>query len=158
MKNDTVKNGVIIVLVLLLVIGGSFFTSELTRRDDSVPASSEQKEHTPIGISEYLALKKGEEKAIIYIGRPTCSACKMQDPHLKNVAAEYNLTVYYLNTDELTAQEHSQLMASDSYFNNGYGTPLLLIVQHDQIMDLAQGARGKADLITFFQTNGFIGE
>ena len=61
-------------------------------------------------------------------------------------------------SDELTAQEHSQLMASDSYFNNGYGTPLLLIVQHDQIMDLAQGARGKADLITFFQTNGFIGE
>ncbi len=158
MKNDTIKNGVIIVLVLLLVIGGSFFTSELTRREESVPASSEQKEHTPIGIDQYLALKKGEEKAIIYIGRPTCSACKMQDPYLKNVASEYNLTVYYLNTDELSAQEHSQLMASDAYFNNGYGTPLLLIVQNDQIIDLAQGARQKDGLVTFFKTNGFIQE
>lgn len=112
-----------------------------------------------IGIEEYLDIKENNEKySIIYIGRPTCSACKMQDPYLKNVASEYNLTVYYLNTDELSAQEHSQLMASDAYFNNGYGTPLLLIVQNDQIIDLAQGARQKDGLVTFFKTNGFIQE
>ena len=42
----------------------------------------------------------------------------------------------YLNTDELTDEGQAKLVSSDDYFNGNWGTPLTLIVQKDEIVDM----------------------
>ena len=41
-----------------------------------------------IDIDKYLSLKKGNDKSIIYISRPTCHYCQQEDPIIKNIVYE----------------------------------------------------------------------
>jgi len=157
MNKDMIKNILLIIMVLVIVIGGSFFASELQRNDNNQEVINEEV-YVSIGINDHLNYKANDEKKIIYIARPTCSACERQNPILKEVVKKYNLEVNYLNTDSLTKDEHSMLISSDEYFNEGYGTPLLLVVANNKIVDYNEGLTQEEDLITFFKNNGFISE
>lgn len=174
MNKDKLKNVVIVILILIIVVGITFVVSELSGKGGVRAISNnntsynneevvdipeeEQKEHTEIDIDKYLALKEGSELSIIYIARPTCGFCVKQGPELKNVAYLYNLNINYLNTDELDQDGFNKLIASDSYFSEGFGTPLTLLVKDNKIVDKAEGYRTKDELITFFKTNNLIAE
>ncbi len=169
------KTIAIIVLALLIVFGGSYYASELKNCDKSYSGSSEptvktnnetateipteeQSELNNIDIDKYLSLKEGSEKAIIYIARPTCYYCSQQEPIMKNIVYTYGITVNYLNTDKLTDEGQEKLIKSDDYFSEGYGTPLTLIVQNNEIVAKKEGLTSKDDLISFFKEHGFINE
>ncbi len=175
---ENIKTTAIIVLSLIIVFGASYCASELkscksgktnttttTNNNDNVNSDStsdipesEQKELNEINISKYLSLKEGEDKAIIYISRPTCHYCEQQDPIIKNIVYEYGITVNYLNTDELDDEGQTKLIKSDDYFSEGYGTPLTLIVQNGKIIAKKEGLTAKDNLVSFFKDQGFINE
>ncbi len=171
MKKDSWKTLIIVVLVLIVVIGGTFFISELSIDSTNSPkqlgydnasfveeeiAESEQAELTTIAFADYLNLKAGSDLSIIYLARPTCGYCQQQEPIMKNLVYLYQLPVNYLNTDELSEDEFNGLIESDEYFSSGFGTPLILLVKDNQIVDKAEGYHTKDELITFFTDNGFI--
>ena len=182
MKKETVeklKSATIVVLVLIIVFGASYFTSELQECDnggsstttsstnnssnDSSDSSStsdipedEQGELNDIDIDEYLDLKEGSEASIIYIARPTCHYCQEMEPIVRNIVYEYGVEVNYLNTDELDDEGQAKLIESDDYFSEGYGTPLLLVVQNGEIVDIQEGLSTKDTTVNFFRDNGFI--
>lgn len=168
MKKDSIKTIIIVILVLVIVIGGSFVASMLGvnsenniggssygKEQESIP-EDEQGDLNMINIDQYLSLKQESNLSIIYIARPTCSYCQMQEPIVKNLVYLYNINVNYLNTDELDEDGFNQLIASDEYFNEGFGTPLILLVKDNKIVDKAPGYHSKNELITFFQNNGII--
>ena len=171
-NSETIKNGVIIALVLILVFGASYFISELkgsnnnqsdtttTTNDDSSSSipDSEQGDLNDIDIDKYLSLKKADDASIIYIARPTCHYCQEEEPILRNVVYDFKITVNYLNTDELDDEGNSKLIKSDDYFSEGFGTPVLLIVKGDKIVDKLEGLTTKDKMVEFFKTNGFISE
>lgn len=183
MKKETVekiKSTTIVVLVLIIVFGASYFTSELQECDnggsstttsstdnsssnDTTSTSSdipedEQADLNDIDIDEYLDLKEGSDTSIIYIARPTCHYCQEMEPIVKNIVYEYGIEVNYLNTDELDDEGQSKLIQSDDYFSEGYGTPLLLVVKDDEIVDIQEGLNDKDTTVNFFKDNGFIEE
>ena len=178
MKKDTiekVKNTTIVVLVLIIVFGASYFTSELkecdnggsttttsstnnSSNDSSDISEDEQGDLNEIDIDEYLDLKEGSEASIIYIARPTCHYCQEMEPIVKNIVYEYGIEVNYLNTDELDDEGQSKLIKSDDYFSEGYGTPLLLVVKDDEIVDIQEGLNNKDTTVNFFKDNGLIEE
>lgn len=178
---DKIKNATIVVLVLVIVFGASYFTSELQDCDNtnntttedttnnssndssSTTASStsdipedEQGDLNDIDIDEYLDLKEGKKASIIYIARPTCHYCQEMEPIIRNVVYEYDVEVNYLNTDELDDDGQAKLIKSDDYFSEGYGTPLLLVVKDDKIVDIQEGLTDKDATVKFLQDNGFI--
>ena len=178
-EKEQLKTGVIIVLVLVIIFGGSYFASELksdkyknnsstttsgntnTSSDDNSSSDiseDEQAELNSIDIDKYLSLKKGSDKAIIYISRPTCHYCQQEDPIIKNIVYETKITVNYLNTDELDDDGNSKLIKSDDYFSEGYGTPLLLVVQKDKIVDKLEGLTSKENIVSFFKKYGFVND
>ncbi len=179
-EKEQLKTGVIIVLVLVIIFGGSYFASELKSdkyknsnststgnntniSTDNTNTSSEisedeQAELNSIDIDKYLSLKKGSDKSIIYISRPTCHYCQQEDPIIKNIVYETKVTVNYLNTDELDDDGNSKLIKSDDYFSEGYGTPLLLVVQKDKIVDKIEGLTSKENIVSFFKKYGFIND
>lgn len=182
MKKENVeklKSATIVVLILIIVFGASYFTSELQECDnggsstttsstnnssnDSSDSSStsdipedEQGELNDIDIDEYLDLKEGSDASIIYIARPTCHYCQEMEPIVRNIVYEYGVKVNYLNTDELDDEGQSKLIKSDDYFSEGYGTPLLLVVKDDEIVDIQEGLSTKDATVNFFKDNGFI--
>ena len=175
---ESVKTGVIIVLVLVLVFGASYFTSELqacnneesstttsatdtnSANDDSSSDSdipeSEQADLNEISIDDYLDLKDGDEASIIYIARPTCYYCQQEEPIVKNIVYEYDVTVNYLNTDELDDDGLADLVQSDDYFSEGFGTPLLMVVEDGEIKEVLEGLKDKDTIVDFFKEYGFI--
>lgn len=175
-KKEQIKTVAIIVLLLVIVFGGSYFASEVksnkntssktTTSDnnntstDSGNSSSisedKQAELNSIDIDKYLSLKKGSDKSIIYISRPTCHYCQQEDPIIKNIVYETNVTVNYLNTDELDDDGNTKLIKSDDYFSEGYGTPLILVVQKNKIVDKIEGLTSKEDIVSFFKKYDFI--
>lgn len=168
-KQDQMKTAAIIILVLVIVFGGSYLASEVKSSKTSTKSTSsksssdttdedKQAELNSIDIDEYLSLKKGSDKAIIYISRPTCHYCQQEDPIIKNIVYETNVTVNYLNTDELDDDGNSKLIKSDDYFSDGYGTPLLLVVQNDKIVDKLEGLTTKENIVSFFKKYNFISE
>ena len=176
-KKEQIKNATIIILVLVIVFGGSFLASEVksdksksnnttttnkqenntTSNDDEI-SEDKQAELNSIDIDKYLSLKKGNDKSIIYISRPTCHYCQQEDSIIKNIVYETKVTVNYLNTDELDDDGNSKLIKSDDYFSEGYGTPLLLVVQKNKIVDKIEGLTSKENIVSFFKKYGFINE
>lgn len=177
-EKEQLKTGVIIVLVLVIIFGGSYFASELksdkyknnsststnnntnisTDNTSSDISEAEQAELNSIDIDKYLSLKKASDKSIIYISRPTCHYCQQEDPIIKNIVYETKITVNYLNTDELDDDGNSKLIKSDDYFSEGYGTPLLLVVQKDKIVDKLEGLTSKENIVSFFKKYGFVND
>ena len=178
-EKEQLKTCIIIVLILVIIFGGSYFASELKsdkyKNSSTTPTSNntntssddtsssdisedEQAELNSIDIDKYLSLKKGSDKSIIYISRPTCHYCQQEDPIIKNIVYETKITVNYLNTDELDDDGNSKLIKSDDYFSEGYGTPLLLVVQKDKIVDKLEGLTSKENIVSFFKKYGFIND
>ncbi len=177
-KKEQIKTATIIILLLVIVFGGSYFASEIksdkntssktttTTNDqkdtatdsdnDAEISEDKQAELNSIDIDKYLSLKKGSDKSIIYISRPTCHYCQQEDPIIKNIVYETNVTVNYLNTDELDDEGNSKLIKSDDYFSEGYGTPLILVVQKNKIVDKIEGLTSKEDIVSFFKKYDFI--
>ena len=177
---EKIKSVTIVVLILIIVFGASYFTSELQQcnngesttssdTDSSTTTTSdtssssdipedEQGDLTDIDIDEYLDLKEGDEASIIYIARPTCHYCQEMEPIVKNIVYEYGVEVNYLNTDELDDDGQAKLVKSDDYFSEGYGTPLLLVVKDDEIVDIQEGLTDKDATVNFLKDNGFIEE
>ena len=168
-KKEQIKTVAIIVLLLVIVFGGSYFASEVksnknTSSKTTTPTTNNQKdisedkqaELNSIDIDKYLSLKKGSDKSIIYISRPTCHYCQQEDPIMKNIVYETKVTVNYLNTDELDDDGNTKLIKSDDYFSEGYGTPLILVVQKNKIVDKIEGLTSKEDIVSFFKKYDFI--
>ena len=176
-KKEQIKTVAIIVLLLVIVFGGSYFASEVksnknTSNKTTTPTTNNQKDTTTNGdddteisedkqaelnsidIDKYLSLKKGSDKSIIYI--PTCHYCQQEDPIIKNIVYETKVTVNYLNTDELDDDGNTKLIKSDDYFSEGYGTPLILVVQKNKIVDKIEGLTSKEDIVSFFKKYDFI--
>ena len=157
-KIENIKTIAIIVLALIVVFGGSYFASEL--KNCEVPSSeeSEPEELAEIGIDEYLSYLNGSEKEIIYVGRPGCTYCQQQKPIMEDIQANYDVDIHYLNIDNLDSDGLDRLINSDDYFSGQWGTPVTLIVQNGEVVDLRSGLTTEDNMVSFFKDNGLISE
>lgn len=175
-KNGNVAKGVIITILLviffivIITISDSANKGEYNNTpnnptigdaagDSSNISEDEMADLKDIGITEYLDLKKNAEKySIIYIGRPTCSHCEVQKPIMQHMVYKYNIEINYLDTDKLDNDELTKFQKSDDYFSEGWGTPLVLIVKDDKIVDKSEGETSIEELTEMFKEYGLISE
>lgn len=177
-RNAVIRNVVIAVLVVILLIilfvlgnnnsksyskdtssntGNTSTQTTSGVADEASKISDDEKgDLTNISIDQYLDLLKDDKYAIIYIGRPTCSHCHNQEPIMRYMVYKYGVTVNYLNTDELDSEGQNKLQKSNDYFQSGWGTPLILIVKDNKIVDKFEGETSIEDLKTMFEKYDLI--
>ena len=150
---------IIVVLVIVLAFGVSNI-----KKDDSGSNSSnetvalEEAGFNEVTLDEYLDLVKGPEKSIILVARPTCSYCEAFAPILSEVIDDLGLTINYIDTDKFSSDDWTTFNESLDYLSeNEWGTPLTLIVQNGEVVDVNQGYVELDDIKTFFTDNG-LGE
>lgn len=114
-------------------------------------SDDEKGDLTNVTIDEYLNLLKGDSYSIIYIGRPTCAHCQNEEPIMRYMVYKYDLKINYLNTDELDSDGQKKLQDSNEYFESGWGTPLILVVKDNKIVDKFEGETSIEDLTTMFK-------
>ena len=124
--------------------------------ESSKVKSEDKKEFQEINTNEYMELYRGQNKTIVLIARPTCHYCQIAEPILGKIAKDYDLDIKYLNTDNLTRDDYETLIGSNEFLNNGLGTPILLIVNEEKIINAVDGLTDTAHYIDFFKKNGFI--
>ena len=157
-NKKNVLKGLGIFAIVVLVLGLAFFTSK-----GEVGAISGN--FINITLDEYLNRLNGEEKSIIYIARPTCSWCQKETPVIKKLIGQYDLKVYYLNTEKFYdssiqdyTEEGYRFMSSSEKYKDGFGTPNTIIVQNGEIVDGAFGYVEAKELKDLLKNNGFIHE
>ena len=155
-KNKLLK-GIGVVAIVLCVLGLAFFVSK--------EGEGSSFEFTNITIDEYLEILNGTEKSIVYVARPGCSWCQKESPIIKRLGSRYNLTIYYLNTDEFfdaNINDYSEdgykfLNAAEPYKSEQkFGTPNTIIVQNGEILDGKYGYVELSELTSLFRENGLI--
>lgn len=119
---------------------------------------SEEQRTAPneITIDEYLNIYNGSEKKLVLLSRPTCQYCQIATPIIENIIYKYDVDINYINTDKLDDESNTKLISSDEYFQEGYGTPTLLVVGDSQIVDQIDGLTTRDDYINFFKQYGFM--
>ena len=165
---------VIIIIVLLLVattVGSNNNSKNQTpeeasenvdkilsnaQQESQKVTDEEKKEFPQINMDTYLEYYSGEEMKIVLLARPTCTYCQIAEPIIQKIAKDYNLNIDYLNTDEFSEDDQQRLMNSDEFFKEGYGTPVLLIVGQNKIIDKVDGLTDTAHYIDFFKKYEFI--
>lgn len=154
-KKERIQGIIIAILSIIIVMGGAFFASEL-----KYCKVEEPKELETIGFTNFITLLNDESASIIYLARPDCGYCQQQEPIMKAVMNEYDLNVFYLNTNELTSENFKYIFGLDKqlFGENGkeFGTPTTLIVQKGKIIDSTVGLAQKENLVKLFTKHGFI--
>lgn len=154
-KKEQIQGVIIAILSIIIVMGGAFFASEL-----KYCKVEELRELDAIGITNFTTLLNDEAPSIIYLARPDCGYCQQQKPIVKTVMNEYDLNIFYLNTNELTSDNFEYIFSLDKklFGENGedFGTPTILIVQKGKIIDSSVGLTQKESLVSLFTKHGFI--
>ena len=115
---------------------------------------------TNISFNDYKNLVVQDIKNIIVIGQTTCSHCIAVKPVLNRVAANYNITINYLNLTEMTEDEKKELI--ENLKNIGYenadnlGTPLTLIIQNNKVEGTIEGENPPSYFTRQFKKYGII--
>ena len=147
--------------------------------------SSYIKEFTSSGIDEELRHYKVVENAAEYqklvkakktvtmavFGRDTCSWCNLFKPVYNTVAEEYNVDIYYFDSDSFDTEEYTKIMnmgltlpascnnGTEKNIADGFGTPLTIFTKNGKVIDcISSGYMNKSALITKLKTVGMIEE
>ncbi len=125
-------------------------------KESASVTEEEKKEFININVEQYLEYYNGSEKKIVLLARPTCHYCQIAEPIIQKVAKEYDLDIYYLNTDEFTEDDQQTFVNSDEKFKTGFGTPFLMILKDGGITDSVDGLTDYAHYVYLFRKNSII--
>lgn len=112
-----------------------------------------------IDVDEYLDMySDSDELELVYVARPTCSYCQIAEPIVRKIVKDYDIDINYLNTDEFKEDDQNKFVKSDDLFAEGFGTPMLLLVGKDSIVDYVDGLSDTAGYVDFLEKNELIKE
>ena len=111
-----------------------------------------------ITVNDYLGLYESNEYSLVLLSRDTCGYCKIAIPILENIKYEYKVDIKYIDVGKMSDDDLYNLVKSDDVFNEGYGTPFLMVVGKNKIKDSIDGLATKEEYISFFQEYKFIGD
>ena len=93
-------------------------------------------------------------KFLVYIGRPACPACARLFPTMEEIAEEYDINFYYVNLDVWNRDDFNRLLLPS--IENFRGTPTILVMQGNEVIDEIVGAHPKENMIEFLERNDMI--
>ena len=109
-----------------------------------------------IGYDEYDKLLNSDKKNVIVVGQSTCSYCVQAKVTLNDIVEENDITINYLNISYLTEEEGEKFESSLDYFENSWGTPIMMIVQDGKLVDIIEQYVDKDEYVEFLEENGVI--
>ena len=139
---------------------------------DKLNGISEDMSHYKVLKTAKAYKKLVDDKKLVTMavfGRDSCFYCNQFKPVYNTVAEEYNLNIYYFDSDSYDKTEYASIMkmglmipasCSDTQkeveLSQGFGTPLTLFTKNGKVIDCISGYIGKKELVSKLKTVGMI--
>lgn len=139
------KKILIIIIIGLIVLVGAFIGDKLLNK-------SYLRE---IKYDEFTEKISNKESFVLLLSQTTCSHCMDFKPKLANVAKEYKLEIYYIETNLLSKSQHEELNKLFSFD----GTPTTIFITQGEEKTAASRINGDVSeqkIISKLKSNGFI--
>lgn len=144
--NEARKKGIILVIIgaiLATLLVGLFVYN------DVMPMIEKNKESNKI-IEAFYKKYNAKERNIIYYAKDDCSYCKLQTPILDEIAEEYDLKYYYINSNKLTKKDIKKITNELDIKNE---TPITIIVEDGEVVDTQVGYLDGSAYTEFLKKN-----
>lgn len=139
------KKVIILVSICIVILIGAIIM-------DNIYGKSYLKE---IKYDELVKKIENKEDLVLLISQTTCSHCISYKPKLKNVANDYELTIYYIDVDLLDNDELEDLKS----YVNFTSTPTTVFLKEGTETTVATRINGDSSeekIIKKLKSNGFI--
>ena len=144
MKKQKKRAIIIIIVCLVLLIGGVVADRMLSKSN-----------FEEIKYNKMMEKVKNKDSFIVLFSQTTCSHCKDFKPKLEKIANEFNIPIYYLETDLLDEDTYATLK-KDFNFS---GTPTTIFIIEGEEKSAATRINGdvsREKIINKLKSNGFI--
>lgn len=111
---------------------------------------------TKIDYEGYDAAINSDTDKLIVVAQTGCSYCEQAKPVLNQIAKDNEVEVNWLDITTLSEDEQAKVTNSLDIFSEDFGTPLIMIVKNNKVVDSIQGFESKEKYVTFLQDNDFI--
>lgn len=142
----------IIGVVLIIVVGIIIFGTNDDKVEFDLPLTlNGDVGLTELTYSEYEEKIDSEDPFVVIIERATCSHCVNYMPVVEEFANDYNIPIYYIDTDTLEEDEFTALQKSNTFFkkSSNWGTPTTIILVGNQAVDYLEGEADADGLYDF---------
>ncbi len=101
---------------------------------------------TEISIQELITKIENEGKVIAFLGRETCGFCRRFAPKLAQISQEYDLTVYYIASDNI---DDMALLSRFRELHNIPTVPALVVTDQGTIRRICDSSLSEEAIATF---------
>ena len=156
------KDIILIVGVVLVLVVGVVAMKGTNAQKIEVPLklSGEDTGLNEIDYETYKSKVANGENFIFIIERTGCTYCQAYMPIVEEVSNELSIPVYYINTDNVSSADISELSTTNRYLkrNSNWGTPTTILMSGEAVVDSIGGYVEKDELMEFVRANFVIEE
>jgi len=140
------KNKIIIIVIMLIAI--------LTVTILLITAN--QSNLIELNYDEIIEKIDNKESFVLCISRIDCVHCQSYKPKLKQIANDYDITIYYINTDNVKKEKYEEFK---NKLNFDESTPVTIFIKDGEEKTTATRIEGNASsrtIINKLKANDFI--
>ena len=104
---------------------------------------------------EVLEKLENKESFIVYVGYDDCQSCKEFKPILNQLIENYDITIYYLPTDDKQTEDQLNEIQYN-YFYRMYWTPTTYIVEDGEVLAIKEQPIEYEELVEWLKEYGKI--
>ncbi|MBR1376440.1 MAG: thioredoxin family protein [Bacilli bacterium] len=109
-------------------------------------------------VEEVKTLIGSDTPQVIYIMRDGCTYCERNVSNMESIVNEYGLKYYNIDIDDLKDEDAYELLTILGVDTNNFGTPYMVIVKNNEVLDYLSGLPSYSNLFSFLKENGAIAD
>jgi len=145
----------ILALVIVVVLGFFLIKTEKPAYEIPLTLSGNAGLHE-LSYKEYKEKIDNNDEFVIILERATCSHCVTYMPIAEKFATDYNVPMYYVDTDTFSSEEWGEFEKSNSYLrraNGNWGTPTTVVLAGSTAVTYIEGVSTINNLVKLYNEN-----
>lgn len=133
----------IVGVIVIIIIGGFVMKGSKAQDNYELPlVLSGEVGLQKLSYSQYKEKIDNNESFVFIVERTTCSHCANYMPVAEKFAKDDGVPMYYIDTDEMSNEDWSDLGTSNSFFKkkgDNWGTPTTMVLAGSEVVDYIEG-------------------
>ena len=150
-KTRYILIGIVSALLIAVIVVIAVFGKPNTKTDDK--KSVAERNTSTETLKEFYKAMDSKELKLIFFARTSCGYCSLQKPILKQVAEDYNIDYYNIDTDNLEKIEVEEIIKALGIQG---ATPTSVIVKDGKVVATNEGYLDGVPYVQFLAKNGLI--
>jgi len=144
-KKSIIFTVILAILAIALIV--AFVIANLKQSGEIID------EETKEIMEKFDEYYNSEKRTVIYYASTGCSWCEIQTPILENIAKDYDIDYYYIDSSKFPSKQRNDVLEK---LGIKHSTPNTFIVEKGKVIDIAEGYTEGDELVEFFKENDMV--